>query len=185
MASSTRLITRPSRKASNTMPRRRSYARLTLPVLACGLILTGALAMFRRPVSPDTIFDVIRRVHATALHRPTYPGMDDGGPIGRWWIAAAESDPSAGVLRQVRLVSEGAELMAREARVVVDPWTDSISIELTDVVFTILDETNSADAEGGGVLTPVEYHVIGPIRWLRDIVPDGRKESASRLTVHD
>ncbi|MHC4908110.1 MAG: hypothetical protein ACYTF9_00115 [Planctomycetota bacterium] len=150
------------------MARRRSNAWLILPVLALGIIAACALALFRMNTPVRTISEVTREVAALALHRGE-SGQEDGGTLGPWWITASSIDPASGFLLDFRVSSGQLHIAAGSAHILVDAERDAFSFQLYEVVVTrVPDGGEAADA----YLVTLDEHLLGPIPYGVDIVPD-------------
>jgi hypothetical protein len=139
-------------------------------VLGLGLLVAGVAAYLHGPARGRTVSEVKRDIHRLALRESDVSGRDDGGMIGPWWVAASSLDPATGRLVDFRLSSGVMELAARTAAVVIDAEQDTVGFDLTDVVFTRV-----PDAEANGPdhhLLRLEHHVLGPVPYGADIVPD-------------
>ncbi len=146
-------------------PKRRRPAKLVLPVAGLGLLVGGVALLIQATHRAHTVSMVIREIRTNVLRKP------DGGPIGPWWIFAAEQDPLTGEFKDFKMESGAMRIAARTARLSVDPHTDTFSFELWDVVLTRIPETDEDGPDH--YLIQLDHHVLGPAPYGIDITPDG------------
>lgn len=139
-----------------------------VPIVLTGVIVLTVLGAMRARRGEVTVDEIVAEIYAVALSRSEREGVEDGGPIGPWWVAATRVDAERGLLLDFRLRSADLRVAARSARVVVDPDADTFGFELRDAVLTRFPERES-DGERVGLLT-VERHHLGPVHEGRDIV---------------
>ena len=72
------------------------------------------------------------------------------------------------------------EIAARRARVVVDATDDTFSIELHDVVFTRIPDDEPGPEH---FVLSSQLHVLGPVPYEVDIVPDSQIDVTGRVAV--
>ena len=107
---------------------------------------------------------MIRDIHQIAL------AERDGGFIGPFWISAAEIDPLDGKLKSFNVEFGNVYMASKRAKVIVDPRTDSIVIEMWEVVVTRVPDLGEKDPDERLVELP--RYILGPIPYGVDIVPD-------------
>jgi hypothetical protein len=160
-----------ARFTNRARPVQPSRFRLIVPVAALGIIVACVLVLLRREAPTQTVSRAMREITAIALTRSERPGVDDGGLVGAWWVSASGADPVSGDLHNL-VVRSGTMLVAADrARLVIDPFADTFSFEMWDVVFT---RVEGADTNAEGYPLQNNDHVIlGPVPYAIDIVPDG------------
>jgi len=154
---------------------------LVMPILGLGLLAAALIVLWYEPLPQQTVSEVHRNFRAIALAKSAKPGLDDGGPVGPWWITASDVDPVTGVFQNFHVRSGGILIAADRARLEVDPQTDTFSFQLDDVVFTQIPDRSPAgapgsskllDAPGESFVSELEHHTLGPAPYGMDIVPD-------------
>lgn len=159
--------TPPSTPRSNA-PRRRPAgagpARLIAPFALAGLAVALIMATVAvlRP-SPHRESDVIRHIQDQAMQDPY-------GWIGPWRITADSIDPATGEMVGFTLEAETLHLTADRAAVRVDTDANTFSLELSEVHFVPVPESDGQSMDGA--LTYRAHHVLGPIEYDRPIAPD-------------
>jgi len=148
------------------------HLRLLVPVAGAGLLAALAGVLLRGNAEAHSVSEVVRMVREIALAGNAADAPPGAGMIGPWKIAATGIDPVSGRLLDFRLKSGRLILATREAQVHVDPDTDTFSIEMWDVVYTRLPETDSADDDA--VVHSLDHYILGPAPYGIDIVPDAR-----------
>jgi hypothetical protein len=152
---------------------RSSRARLLLPVIGLGLIVSCVLAMIRSSAPPTRTASAVRHeIEALALRQSERPDGEDGGLIGPWWVVASGIDDASGRLMNFRITTEELHINARFARLIIDTKRDAFSFELFDVALTRLSPDGTAADGDGAPLLFLDHHVLGPAPFGHDIVID-------------
>ena len=155
----------PHDHTTSSEKKRRSYARLLLPMACAGMIIAGLLVIFTHSIKETTTVGEIRdRIHGIALREP------DGGPIGPWWICASALDAETGDLTDFHLETAGIRIAAKRARVIVNTETDSMSLDLRGVVYVRIPDSGEQGPDHR-VLEKNRME-LGPIPISADVVED-------------
>lgn len=150
--------------------RRRSRAWMILPVLGIGLLAASLVVLWWEPPQKQSVSEVTRQFRDIAMAKSPKPGLDDGGPIGPWWVTATDVDPVTGVFLNVHVRSGSMLIAADTARLVIDPATDTFQLELHDVVFTRVPDGDNPELKHH--VLELDHHTLGPVPYGMDIVPD-------------
>lgn len=148
---------------------------LLLPVLGAGILAACVLTVVRHRAPSVAASSVVEEIHSVALRRSQTRGIEDGGPIGTWWVTASRVDPESERLLNFRIRSGELRVAARSAKLIVDAEHDTFGFELFGAVLTRLPD---ASGDAGELLT-LEHRVLGPVPYGVDIEPD----APTRLTV--
>ena len=139
--------------------------RLILPVAALGLLVAGTVWLIQTTRQAHSVSRVTGNIRDIVLSKP------DGGLIGPWLVSAREQDPLTGEFQDFKMESGSMRIAAKTARLAVDPYTDTFSFELWDLVLTRVPDT--ADTNADAYLIQMDHHVLGPAPYGADITPDG------------
>lgn len=156
-----------------TASRRRggnARAWLIAPVAGAGLFMACLVILATRQPPSETVNEVRTKITDTLLHRSTKPGVENGGPIGPWWVSASEVDSEIGTFHNLRITSNQLHIAAEAADLTIDPVNDTFTFELRQVVLFNLDDVKAAD-DSTAMRTIPEYS-LGPIEYGVDIVND-------------
>lgn len=159
----------------NTSASSASPLRLLLYVALGGVgvaALAVAVVIAMSPKPARTVSEVEREFSRILLTKSERPDVEDGGPMGPWWVAATSFDPSIGAFTGFRLNGGTVRLAAREARLIIDPDEGTFRFDLRDVVLT-----SSPDSRQPGdvIVTDLPQYTLGPAplrgRIVRDASP--------------
>ncbi|UCD76468.1 MAG: hypothetical protein JSV91_05995 [Phycisphaerales bacterium] len=154
-------------------PRRRSKARLIIPVAVAGLTVGLVTTVFRNAEPSMTVSEVRRAIRQIALRQSDRTEQRQGGSIGPWWVAADDcADPLAGEFVNFRLSSGNMQIAAKRAMLHVDPRADTIRFEMWNVVFARAPYTMRNQQSADHFLHRMDHYVLGPAPWEGDIIPD-------------
>lgn len=159
-----------------------STTRLSAPALLLRLafpaaFIAGVLMLVNAGRETTTASEIIGQIHRIALAR--VPDRPPGGPMGPWWISAGRVDSAGTLLEDFKADLGRTKVAAKRARIVVDPLSDCIRIDLYDVVFARVDDPMG---DGGLPIQHQESYHLGPIPWEKaDIVPDAAASPGTML----
>ncbi|MHC4107309.1 MAG: hypothetical protein ACYSXF_00045 [Planctomycetota bacterium] len=139
--------------------------RLILPVAALGLLVAGVGLLIQTTGEAHSVSRVTRSIRDVVLSKP------DGGLIGPWLVSAREQDPLTGEFQDFKMESGSMRIAAKTARLAVDPYTDTFSFELWDLVLTRVPDAEDKSADS--YLIQMDHHVLGPAPYGADITSDG------------
>jgi hypothetical protein len=153
----------------------RSFKRLLFPG-ALALLFLALLVAWVGPVSSETITvsELTRRIREIALRGTGEAGVEQGGEIGPWWIAADSGDPVTGEFANFRLSSGSLHLAAKTAMLHVDPDANTISFDMSNVVFASIPVRRVDDVDEEHFLHRVDQYTLGPAPVGFEIAADGR-----------
>lgn len=148
----------------------RSRARLILPIAGTGLLIACivVITLSLRPTIGES--DILRSIYSIALSKSQKPGVPDGGPFGPWWISASRLDPISGTLHDFSITSDTIIIAAESARIEVDAFENTFSIDMNTVVLTRL--PGEAPDEVEQQLVKFDHYRLGPASFDVDILPD-------------
>lgn len=183
---SDRPVTRPTWSAASTAgenPR----AWWLLPIIGGVLLITFGWLIVQKQGDKVSVAEVTRQMQQIALTKSQRSGIDDGGPIGPWWITASKADSLSGDFHDFRVRSGNRFIAAKKARLVVDPVSDTFSFHLTDVVFTQVEDPKQSipGDPAAGKLLALDRHVLGPAPYGKDIVADDALAGSAGSADHD
>ena len=151
-------------------PRRRSRARLILPMAGAGLFIACIYILISTARDEYSEAAVLRTIHEVALIKSQVPGVADGGLIGPWWISASRVDPITGTLHDFSLASGRMVIAAEFADLKIDAYEDTFSFNLHGVVLTRVPGEFEDVSEAH--LIEYEQYLLGPAPFGADIIPD-------------
>lgn len=148
----------------------RSRARFILPIAGTGLLIACVvvITLSLRPSYGES--EILRSIHGIALSRSQKPGVPDGGPLGPWWISATRLDPISGTLHDFSITSDTMIIAAESARIEVDAFDDTFSIDMNMVVLTRLPGETPDEVEQQ--LVQYDHYRLGPASFDVDISPN-------------
>lgn len=161
------------------------------PVLVGGLLIACGLLMLRNSTNEITVSEVMRQVQSIALTKSPRVGIDDGGSVGPWWIAASDVDPVSGTFKNFRLQSGTRLVAAAEARLVIDAAADTFAFQMTDVIFTRVpsaygrDAGDNSDEPDAHLLHAMPQYTLGPAPWGDDIIADAGMATGTVPGIQD
>lgn len=155
--------------------RRLNPLHLLLPALMAGCLVGGGLLLLARPAPQMTAGEVRQEVTGLLLRKSRTPGLEDGGQLGSWWVAARSVDPDSHEFLNFRMRSGSLRLAADRAALRIDPVNDAIDFLLTGVVLTALPE-GPIDRRGESYLLELETYVLGPFPYRMKILSDETME---------
>lgn len=157
---------RPRQPSSNG----RSRARFILPIAGTGLLIACVvvITLSLRPTIGES--EILRSIHSIALSKSQKPGVPDGGPFGPWWISATRLDPISGLLHDFSITSDTMIIAAESARIEVDAFEDTFSIDMNTVVLIRL--PGEAPDEVEQQLVKFDHYRLGPAPFDVNILPN-------------
>ena len=141
---------------------------LIAPIAGAGLFVACLIVLLTRDSPSESVHSVRGKISEIILHRSTKPGVDNGGPIGPWWVSASDVDQETGAFRNFRISTENLHIAAETAELTIDPINDSFSFTLKDIVLVDLEDMNKDEQSTG--LQTMASHTLGPIEYGVDIV---------------
>ncbi|TVQ53599.1 MAG: hypothetical protein EA377_07650 [Phycisphaerales bacterium] len=148
---------------------------LLLPALLAGCLVGGGLLLLARPAPQMTADEVRREIIGLLLHKSRTPGLEDGGQLGPWWVAARSVDPETDEFLNFRMRSGSLRLAADRAALRIYPENDAIDFLLTGVVLTVLPD-GPIDRRGESYLLDLDQYVLGPFPYRMKILSDETME---------
>lgn len=153
-------------------PARRSPLRLVGAALILASLVVWFFDLGIGTRSASSISEVREELAAIVLRKSTKPNADDGGLIGPWWVSAEDGDVGRGEFRNFQLQSGSFTLTAKEARIRIDPRSETFSFDLHGVILLSVADGSANDGGGFAQLT---HFVLGPVPLNRRILPDQPK----------
>ncbi len=145
--------------------------RMILTLGVAAILIVSGFVLLRKEPETHTVSHVARLVREIALSTNAPDAPRGAGTLGPWKIAAQNVDPVDGDLINFQLTSRELMLGAERAKLIIDPETDTLTLELRQVVFARVPEEMKNDTEA--FLHAREEYRLGPIPYGIDIVPDG------------
>jgi len=140
---------------------------MLLPMAGGGVVVACLMGLMSREAPSRTTDEVREEIQSILLTRTSHAGLDDGGSIGPWWMAAERLDQTAGEFINIRLNSADLRLGARSAKLRINAEDDTFSFELNDVVMIRVPADGSESTEGFGNL---KFYMLGPVEYGVDII---------------